>query len=91
MPYKSLWPFYLDFSKKNPGLFLERDRFLEPPITGNLHKTVYTLSLRRNFLNKKYEQEKGYLELLVLVSMIFLHLFYISDNVIVLLRLVWNL
>ena len=56
-----------------------------------MHKQcVCTRSLRRNWVNTKYVQEKGYWELLVLRSMLFVHFYYITKNLIIVLRLAWN-
>ena len=48
-----------------------------------------TWGLCKNRPRTKYVQQKVYYDILVTLSMLFVHIFYITDNVTMLLKLVW--
>ena len=77
MPYKSLWLFYEFFHKtRNPILLLKRAPFFSHLVLGIYVGTwIRTENLSINPVNTKYVQGKGYCELLVSLSMLYVKLF----------------
>ena len=76
MPYNSLWLFQKGFAQTQISMLLmRRDNFKSHLVLGNYAKHVRTRDLCRNRVHTKNIQEKGYCELLVLLSMLFVHLF----------------